>query len=146
MYRFLTPLALAVTLVACTGQGDGATDRSPEVTTGTTPAATGSPNATGETGQGTAGSTGSGSASAACSEAFAPLGEMQLTSITELGDLSDEVEPTIEACESVDDWIAGARDVIADDVNPNTARLLLRMNCDGAGLSRTEICRELASS
>ncbi len=135
MKRFLTGLAAAGLLAGCTGQGDGATDQAGQATPGTT--ARESPAATGDA---------TSSASAECNESFEGLAGMEIGSITELGDLSAEVEPTIESCESVAEWVAAADEVVADDVNPNTAALLLRMNCGSPSLSNTEICRELASS
>ena len=89
---------------------------------------------------------GAGSASAACGESFGPLAEMEITSVSELGDLPEEVQPTIEACESVADWVAGAQQVVANEIDPDTAAFLLRINCNDLSLARTLICEELASS
>lgn len=135
MLRFLTVLALAGLLVACTGQGEGTTDQ-PTASAVSAPT-TASPDASDAAGS---------SASAECTDSFAALADTGATSITELGDLPDEVAPTIESCESVDEWIAAAQETIGDEFNPNTAELLLRMNCDDLSLANSTICRELASS
>ena len=132
MLRSLIVLTLAALLVACTGQGDG--------TAGDSPATTLSPPVSSP-----AGSTGGGTASAECTDSFAAIEELEIESVTDLGGL-EEVEATIESCESVDEWVAAAEQVIGDDINPNTAALLLRMNCGQPSLSNTLICEELASS
>ncbi len=135
MFRFLTVVALAATLVACTGQGDGATDQ-PSASSVSGPV-TGSPDATGAAGS---------SASDECTDSFSALADTGATSITELGDLPDEVAPTIETCESVDEWISAAQETLGSEFNPNTAALLLRMNCSDLSLANSTICQELASS
>jgi hypothetical protein len=136
MYRLLNVgvLALAGILVACAGAGDIQT---------TEPA--GSPVST-PAGQSPGGSPGTAGVSPECNDSFAALAEAQVSSISELGDLADEVEPTLEACESIEEWIAAAGEVIADDVDPDAARMLLGMHCDSPELSDTLICEELASS
>lgn len=136
MYRLVNVgvLALAGLLVACTGAGDVQTTE-----------AAGSPLST-PVGHSPGASPGTSGVSPECSDSFAGLREMQVSSITELGDVPDEVEPTIEACESVDEWIAAAAEVIDDDLNPNTAAMLLRMHCDSSSVSNSPICQELASS
>jgi len=132
MFRFLTVLVLASLLVACTNQGDGDPDDSAD-SVASRPASA-SPGASGGT---------PGTASAACADAFAPLVEMDISSISELGDLPDEVQPTVEACESVADWIAGAGEVIGGEINPGAADFLLRVHCDDLSLARAPICEEL---
>jgi hypothetical protein len=135
MFRILTVIACSGMLVACTGQGEPTTDQStlPPVST----PAPGSPDASGAAGS---------SASDECTESFGGVADAGVTSVTELGDLREEVEVTIEACESLDEWIAGAQQVIPDDINPNTAALLLRMNCGSPSMANTPLCRELAAS
>ena len=128
MSRTLIIVALVGLLVGCNTQGDGEPDAS---VTSTASAA------------GSASGTTSGTASAACAEAFAPLGEMDISSMSELGDLAAEVQPTVEACESVADWIAGAGEVIGGEVNPGSADFLLRVHCNDLSLARTPICEEL---
>jgi hypothetical protein len=131
MKRYVSVVALVGLLAACSGQGDGGSASSaPAAST----AASGSP-ASSEAASGTA--------SSACSEAFAPLAELGITSTSELGDLQEEVQPTIESCESVADWIAGAQEVVADEVRPGTADLLLRIQCEDLALGNTAICEEL---
>ncbi len=95
-----------------------------------------------------AGASGSsaGTASAACGDSFGPLAELDITSVSELGDLPNEVQPTVEACESVADWVAGAQQVVANEIDPDTAAFLLAINCEDLSLARTAICEELASS
>jgi hypothetical protein len=131
MYRRLIVLALAGLLVACTTQGNGETDEPP---------GSGAAESAGASGGASSG------ASAACEGAFAPLAEMQISSVSELGDLPNEVEPTIESCESVADWIAGAQQVIEEEIRPNTAVFLLRIKCEDPSFNDTPICEELASS
>ncbi len=134
MKRIVTMLALVGLLAACSAQGDG----------GTTSTAPNASIAASGAAASDAGSTGaSGSASAECAEAFAPLADLGIQSTSELGDLAEEVQPTIEACESVADWIAGAQEVVEDEVRPGTADLLLRIQCEDQALSRTPICEEL---
>ena len=124
MLRFLILVALAGLLAACTTQGDGQTDQPPDSSaSGSAPAANDEP-------------------SAACAEAFAPLAELELTSTSDLGELA-EVELTVESCESVADWMAGAQQVVANEVRPGAADLLLRIRCEAGSLSRTPICQEL---
>ena len=130
MKRILIVLAIAGLLVACTDQG----------------AASGGPSGT-AVGQspGASGGT-SGTATSACSQAFAPLTELEIGSLSDLADLQAEVEPTIQSCESVSDWIAGAQQVVDDNINPNTVALLLKINCQDQSLDSTPICEELAST
>lgn len=141
MFRLILVLAVAGLLVACTGQnaGGGNGSAGAEASTG----AASSPDASADA-SGAAGT--SGGATAECTEAFGPVAEMDVTTLSELGDLQAEVEPTVDACESIDDWVAGAGDVIEDDVNPNTARLLLGIFCNDPTLSNSRICEELATS
>ena len=77
---------------------------------------------------------------------FAPIADMEVASLSDLGDLQAELQPTIETCESIDDWIAGAQTVLDEEVNPATARLLLGIQCNDPTLSNTAVCEELASS
>ncbi len=108
MYRPLIVLALAGLLVACTTQGDGATDPpdgSAAASAGASGAALAGPSAT-------------------CEEAFAPLVEAEVEALSDLGNLPNEVEPTIESCESVADWIAGAQQLVEDEIRPGGAALL----------------------
>ena len=128
MSRTLIIVALVGLLVGCTTQGEGEPDASVEATASAAASASG----------GTAGT-----ASPACAEAFAPLVEMDIISMSELGDLSAEVQPTVEACESVGDWIAGAGEVIGGEVNPGSADFLLRVHCEDLSMARTPICEEL---
>ena len=127
MHRLIVLVALAGLLAACSNQGDGQTDQSPSAS------ATGSSDAS---------RTADGDPSAACAEAFAPLAEMELTSTSDLGELA-EVEATVESCESVADWMAGAQQVVENEVRPGAADLLLRIRCEAGSLSGTPICEEL---
>jgi hypothetical protein len=129
--RLLIVLALAGLLVACTDQGTGESDQPIG-----SAASSGAMSSEGTTG----------SASAACEEAFAPIAEMGLTEFSELGDLADEVEATVESCESVADWTAGAQGAIGAEVNPNAAAFLLGTTCDDPSLADTPVCEELAAS
>jgi phage terminase large subunit-like protein len=133
MSRTLIVIAVVGLLVACTPQGDGNTDASAG---GAATSAAASAGASGV----------ASTASAACEEAFAAIAELEIGSISDLGDLPEELRPTIEGCESVADWVAGAGQAIGIEVNPNTARLLLDINCADQSLADTPICEELASS
>lgn len=139
MSRFLIALTLVGLLAACDTQGDGGTSGAADPSgSAAVPASAGA--------SAGASSGASGSASAACEESFAALAEMEITSVSELGDLAAEVQPTIESCESVADWIAGAQEVVEEEVDPDTAAFLLSMNCNDLALADTAICEELASS
>jgi hypothetical protein len=133
MKRVLTAMAIFGLLAACSAQGDGSTES-------TAPAASMAASADASGGAATGAS---GTASAGCAEAFAPLVEMEISSMSELGDLAAEVRPTVEACESVADWIAGAGEVIGGEVNPGSADFLLRVQCNDLSLANTSICEEL---
>ncbi len=132
MNRILFVLVVVGLLAACTSPGDGGSGQ-PASSTGTESAdAAGAAPAGG---------------SAACNEAFASLAEMEIARLSELGDLADEVNPTIESCESIADWVASAGQVVDGEVNPNTARFLLAINCSAEqSLAATPICQEIASS
>jgi hypothetical protein len=124
MKRIVIVPALAFLLVACANQGGGGSVE-PE---------------------GSAAGTAEGTANApspACAEAFAPIAEQNLSSLSELGDLQAELQPTVESCESVADWVAGASQALGIDANPNTAAMLLESACTDQSLSRTAICEEL---
>jgi hypothetical protein len=133
MKKIVILLAVSGLLAACSAQGEGGTgSTAPATSAGTSADAS------------DAGSTGAaGTPSATCAEAFAPLVDMDISSMSELGDLAEEVQPTVEACESVADWTAGAAEVIGEEVNPGTADFLLRVQCDDLSLARTPICEEL---
>ena len=130
MKRILTGLALVGLLAACSSQGGGASE--PVGSNGVEPA----------------GSSGTalGEPSSACAEAFAPLAGMEIASLSDLGDLQDDLQPTFDGCESVADWMAGAQQVVADEVKPGTARLLLGIQCNDPSLSNSPVCEDLASS
>lgn len=136
MYRILTVLTLAFLLAAC---GQAGTTQEPTDGSGvsqpTSPAMS-SPSD----------DMSSGTASAECTEAFGPIAEAGVTSITELGELAEELEPTVENCASVAEWTAAAQDTLGIEVNPNTVRMLLGMQCGSPSLSNTDLCRDLESS
>ena len=127
MNRFVIGLALIGLLAACTTQGDGSAEPLQS-----TPMTSAGPVI--------------GGASPACEEAFAPLSDMDIASTSDLGDLQAELQPTIEGCESVADWIAGAQQVVADEVNPSTAELLLGIQCNDPSLANSLVCEDLAAS
>ena len=126
MHRLIVLVALAGILASCSTQGGGQTDQSPSASDESSGAAR----------------TADGDPAAACAEAFAPLAEMELTSTSDLGELA-EVEATVESCESVADWMAGAQQVVENEVRPGAADLLLRIRCEAGSLSGTPICEEL---
>ena len=80
---------------------------------------------------------------AACAEAFAPIADLHINALSDLGDHKAEVAPTIQSCESVADWIAGAQQVIDVEINPNTVALLLNIDCADQSLDDSPICKEL---
>lgn len=137
MSRNLILIAIIGLLAACTTQGDGDTtdtsmDAAPTVSAAAAATAT---EGTDET---------AGTASAACTDAFASV-EQDVSSLSAMADLP-EVEATIEQCESVDDWMAGAEQVIGQEVNPSTAQLLLDIRCQLPALGDTAVCEEVAAS
>ena len=130
MKRPLIALALVGLLAGCGDQGGAASGGpagSSDVSAAGSRAAAGSP-------------------TAECAEAFAPIADLNIGSLSDLGEHKAEVEPTIAGCESVADWIAGAQQVIDVEVNPNTVALLLNIDCADQSLDDTPICKELASS
>lgn len=135
MFRNIIVLVMVVMLAACSGQGGGASSAS--TAAGSSTAASSSAGASGGP---------AGSASAACTEAFAPIAELGLTSISDLGDLTEEVLPTVTGCESVADWVAGAEAAIGADINPNAAKILLDIQCADTDLAESEVCVDLAAS
>lgn len=130
MSRIFIAVALIGLLSSCTNQGGNAQTDQPVGSAGAS--------ASGSASSGVA----TGEPSAACAEAFAPLADMELTSTSDLGELS-EVEVTVESCESVADWIAGAQQVVENEISKGAADLLLRIRCETGLLSRTPICEEL---
>jgi hypothetical protein len=138
MRRLIITLAVAGLLVACT-TSDGGGESDADASLGTEPSAA----ASGSAGAAASGPTGT--ASAACEEAFAPIADLEIESASDLGDLA-EVEGTVESCESVADWTAGAEGALGVEVRAGTADLLLRIRCEDPSLSSAPICEELASS
>jgi hypothetical protein len=130
MKRPLIVLALVGLLAGCGDQG-GAASGGPAGSAGASAAGSGAA---------------TGSPTAACAEAFAPIADLEIGSLSDLGDHKAEVEPTIQSCESVADWIAGAQQVIDVEINPNTVALLLNIDCADQSLDDSPICKELASS
>jgi hypothetical protein len=142
MHRFLV-LVLAAMLVACATPGTDPADATP-ADPGATPGA-GTPGAAATPGaDATPGDT-AGTATAECEAAFAPLADMEITSLTELGDLA-EVDATVTACESVDDWTAAAEENLGVEVRPGTARMLLGMRCQDPAMWNTDLCRDLGAA
>jgi hypothetical protein len=130
MFRNLFVLVIVGLLVACTTQGDGATDGTLETDASMVAEESGAA---------------MGTATAACEESFAPLAGMEIEETSDLGDVPDEVQPTVEACESVADWIAGAQTALGIEVTTGGADFLLRLQCDDESLSDTAICEELSA-
>jgi hypothetical protein len=131
MKRQIIGLAVVVLLAACTTGGTGTAGESADASAGSSAAASG---ATAPT-----------DASAACQEAFAPIGELGVGSLSDLGDLQ-ETTATVEHCESIADWLAGASAILGGEVNPNAARLLLAIRCSDPSNASLPICEEIASS
>ena len=124
MKRIVIVPALAILLVACANQGGG----------GSVEPSSSAAN----TAEGTARAP-----SPACAEAFAPIADQNVSTLSELADLQEELQPTVESCESVADWVAGASEALGIEANPNTARMLLQSACSDQSVSRTAICEEL---
>lgn len=139
MTRNIIIVALIGLLAACSTQGDGTTTDSSDQAEPTV-VASASAGASGDTSNGPAGE-----ASAACGEAFAAMAGEEVTSLSDLADL-EGVEATIQQCESVADWMAGAGELIGEEVNPATARLLLDIRCDVPSLADTAVCEDVAAS
>ncbi len=131
MKRIFIALALVGLLAACTTQEGGSTDE---------------PVGSAPMGSADASAPVMGDASPACEEAFAPIADMEVASLSDMGNLQAELEPTIESCESVADWIAGAQTVLGEEINPSTAELLLGIQCNDPTLSNSPVCEDLASS
>lgn len=138
MSRNLIALGLVGLLAACSAQGGDTTDMS----TGAAPSTAASASAGASDG---AIDGSGGTPSAGCGEAFAALGDQEVTSLSDLADL-EGVEATIEQCESVADWMAGAGELIGEEVNPSTAQLLLEIRCELPSLADSAVCEEIASS
>jgi hypothetical protein len=139
MTRNIIIVALIGLLAACSTQGDGTTTESSDQA-GATAVASASAGASGDASTGP-----TGDASAACGEAFAALAAEDVTSLSDLADL-EGVEATIQQCESVADWMAGAGELIGEEVNPSTAQLLLEIRCELPSLADSAVCEEVASS
>ena len=138
MRKLIITLAVAGLLVACT-TADGSGESDADASLGTEPSALASGSA------GAAASGPAGTASAACEEAFAPIADLEVESASDLGDLA-EVEGTVESCESVADWTAGAEQALGSEVNPNAARLLLNIRCADPAHADAPVCEDLAAS
>lgn len=140
MLRNLTIIALLGVLTACSAQGENDTTTAPADANASGAAGSAAAEASDGSTDGT-----SGTASAACTEAFGALAADEITSLSDLAEL-EGVEATIEQCESIDDWTAGAQEVIGEEVNPATARLLLEIRCELPALSDTAVCEEISAS
>jgi hypothetical protein len=141
MSKNLLMVAIIGLLAACTAQGDGdTTDTSIEPAPSVAASAPASADAS-EAASGVV----NGTASAACTDAFTPLEGQEATSLSDLADL-EGIEATVEQCESIADWIAGASQVLGEEVNPSTAQLLLDIRCQLPALADTAVCEEVASS
>jgi hypothetical protein len=88
--------------------------------------------------------------STACHESFAELAALpdsrRVITLPPLGDLPDELRPTLESCASVAEWIAGAQQLMAEEIKPRTAELLLSISCEDQSLAAVPICEELGGS
>lgn len=139
MSRNIIIIALIGLLAACSAQGDGTTTDSSDQAESSA-VASASAGASGDTSTGPAGE-----ASAACGEAFTALAAEDVTSLSDLAEL-EGVEATIQECESVADWMAGAGELIGEEVNPATAQLLLEIRCQLPSLADSAVCEEVAAS
>lgn len=132
-YRTLIFGAIALLVVACTtpAASAGPSDNAPA--SGAAASADASSGATG------------GAASAACTEAFAPIADLGLESTSDLGDLTDEIPPTVTGCESVADWMAGAEAAVGAPITEGAAKILLDIQCADTDLADSEVCVDLAA-
>lgn len=128
MSRNLVLVALIGLLAACSAQGGTSNGGSSDGAAPST-VASGSAN----------------TASAACGEAFATLGAQEVTSLSDLAEL-EGVDATIEQCDSIADWSAGAQSLIGEEVNPSTVQLLLEIRCKLPSLADSAVCEEVAAS
>lgn len=143
MSRNLIAIALVGVLAACSTQGDTTTDTSTEAAPSAAAPSTAASASAGASDGATDGT--AGTPSAACGEAFAALGEQEVTSLSDLADL-EGVEATVQQCESIADWSAGAQELIGEEVNPSTVQLLLEIRCELPALADSAVCEEVASS
>jgi hypothetical protein len=132
MRRTVIGFLLVGLLAACTSGGSGQNDESAD------PVAS----APASSDAASSGVVAGGEASPECTEAFAPLAEMELSSTSDLGDLP-EVDATVEACASLADWTAGAQGVVEEEINPNVVEMLLGIRCNTPDLANTPVCEEL---
>lgn len=139
----IVALALAGLLAACSTQGDTTTDTSTEAAPSAAAPSTAASASAGASDGATDGT--AGTPSAACGEAFAGLGDEEVTSLSDLADL-EGVEATVQQCESIADWSAGAQELIGQEVNPSTVQLLLEIRCELPALADSAVCEEVASS
>ena len=116
MKRTMIVLAIAGLLVACTDQGGAGSGRASRLI-----------------GRGAAESGGAASDPSAAATRHSPRSQRWRSVLCPTSATSRaEVEPTIQSCESVADWIAGAQQVVDDDINPNTVALLLKHQLRGS--------------
>jgi len=79
-----------------------------------------------------------------CEGAFDDLAAEDVDSITDLASLTDDLDDTIEACESVDEWTSQAEQAMPD-VDLTDVEMFLAARCEESTLVDSSLCEELAS-
>lgn len=83
-----------------------------------------------------------GAAAMDCEGAFDDLADADIESVTDLATVTDALDDTIEACDSVEEWIDEAEQRLPD-VDMGEAEAFLAARCAESTLSDTPLCEEL---
>jgi hypothetical protein len=80
-----------------------------------------------------------------CEDAFAALDIAEISSMSDLESIGDELDETIEACGSVEDWQSAIADVVPE-LDTSEAEQFLRDRCAEADdeIAESRICQEVA--
>jgi hypothetical protein len=80
-----------------------------------------------------------------CTDAFAAIDLSGTTSVTDLMNLTDEVDTTISDCQTLADWTAAVQTYVPD-VQTDDAKQFIQERCaDNPTLATTPLCTEVAS-
>ena len=80
-----------------------------------------------------------------CDEAFSQLTSSDISSVSDLTALTDELDDTVANCPSLDDWRTAAEDALPN-LDLSGVESFLQARClDADWLSDTVLCQELAS-
>jgi flagellin-like hook-associated protein FlgL len=143
--RFLTAILLAGLLAACAGAGDASPSEveslpdlfSPSIEESAEESADASPDASMD-------ATSDGAMAMDCADAFDELAAEDVDSLSDLTAVTDELDDTIEACDSVEEWLDEAEQRLPD-VDLTGAESFLEARCEEAELSDSLLCAELTS-